>query len=82
MDELEHEMLKIQDEMHAETVHHEGQNPENAYASRLSQLNLTEGEVLDGRTVIKALLMRCTLWLEIVREKYFAPSTSMLRCVF
>lgn len=77
MDDLEKEMRKIQDEVHAETLTHEGQNAEEAYASRLSQLSLTEGEVPDGRTVVKALLARCTLWLEIMRQKYiFTPPSN------
>lgn len=67
-------MLKIQDEVHAERLTHEGQNPEEAYAARLSLLSLTEGEVPDGRTVIQALLARCTLWIEIIRQKYISPT--------
>ena len=36
----------------------------------LSQLSLTEGEPQDGKTVVRALLKRCVLWIEIMREKY------------
>lgn len=73
MDEFEQEMLKIQAEVHAEDVQHEGQGPEEAYASRLAELSLTEGEVPDGKAVIKALLIRCTLWIEIMRQKCVNP---------
>lgn len=62
-------MLKVQDEIHADAFQHEGQNAEEAYASRLAELSLTEGEAPDGKAVIRALLIRCALWIEIMREK-------------
>jgi hypothetical protein len=55
--------------MHAEADHHQGKTAEQAYAEKLSKLSLTEGGVQDGRTVVLALLARCTLWIEIIREK-------------
>ena len=65
-------MFRIRDEMQADLgiSDHEGQSAEEAYASRLQSLSLTEGEIQDGRDVVKALLVRCTFWLEIMREKY------------
>lgn len=69
VDEYEQEMLKIRAEVHAEDIQVEGQGPEEAYASRLAELSLTEGEVPDGKAVIRALLTRCTLWIEIMRQK-------------
>ncbi len=63
-------MWKIKEEVHIESIEHDSENPQEAYASRLSKLSLTEGEILDGRTVLKALIYRCTLWLEIMRQKY------------
>lgn len=62
--------------MQTDTYQHEGVNAEQAYAQTLSKLSLTEGEVQDGRTIILALLVRCTLWIEIIREKFEHPSTS------
>ena len=67
-------MLKIQSEIHAEALHHEGQNAEEAYASRFAEITLTEGEPHDGKSVVKGLLIRCTLWIEIMREKYATSS--------
>ena len=70
VNELEQQMFQIRDELQAESIQHEGQSAEEAYADRLAYLSLTDGEVQDGQSVVKGLLMRCTLWIEIIREKY------------
>ncbi len=64
-------MKELQAEMNADmdVVKHEGKSAEQAYAEKLAKLSLTEGEVQDGQTVVLALLARCTLWIEIIREK-------------
>ena len=61
--------MKIQEEMHTERVQHEGIGAEEAYADMLSKLSISEGDVQDGNTILTALLARCTLWIEIIREK-------------
>lgn len=61
--------MQIQEEISYGGLEHEGQSAEQAYADRLHQLSLIEGGARDGQTVVKALVVRCTLWIEIVREK-------------
>ena len=63
-------MLQIQEQMQVDTFQHDGLSAEQAYEKKLAYLSLTEGDVQDGQTVIKALLIRCSLWIEIMREKY------------
>ena len=62
-------MIKVRGDLQVDGLHHEGQSAEDYYASKLHLLSLTEGEVQDGYDVLKALLFRCTLWIEIMREK-------------
>ena len=69
VNELEQQVLQLRDEIDAESVHHDGESAEQAYASRISQMSLTEGNPRDGRAVITSLLFRCTVWIEIIREK-------------
>ena len=69
VDEYEQQIKEIQEEVHVTTYSHEGKTPEQAYEDKLAFLSLTEGGVQDGITVVKALLIRCTLWVEIMREK-------------
>ena len=69
VDEYEQQIKEIQEELQVTTYSHEGKTPEQAYEDKLAFLSLTEGGVQDGQTVIKALLIRCTLWIEIMREK-------------
>ena len=52
---------------------HEGKTAEQAYEDKLAYLSLTEGGDQDGATIVKGLLIRCTLWIEIMREKYIHP---------
>lgn len=35
----------------------------------MAALSLTEGEIADGPTVIRALLARCLLWIEVIQER-------------
>ena len=65
--------MQMKEEMNLETYQHEGKTAEQAYEDKLAYLSLTEGGVQDGRTVVSALLVRCTLWIEIIREKYDNP---------
>jgi len=67
--ELEEQLLQIQSELHEEKMEHEGKTAEQVYAERLAQLTITEGEYDDGPPVVRALLARCLLWLEIVQDK-------------
>lgn len=70
MNEFEQQVWQIEAEMQAERIQHDGISAEDAYADRLGILSLTEGEVQDGDKIVQALLVRCTLWIEIIREKY------------
>ncbi|KAK3710043.1 hypothetical protein LTR37_010474 [Vermiconidia calcicola] len=69
VNEFEQQVWQIESEMQAERIQHDGISAEDAYADRLGILSLTEGEVQDGDKVVQALLVRCTLWIEIIREK-------------
>jgi len=62
-------LLQIQSELHEEKLEHEGKTAEQVYAERLAQLTITGGEYDDGPPVVRALLARCLLWLEIVQDK-------------
>ena len=76
--ELEQEILQVQEALQEHGVEHPGKSAEQAYEKMLSQLSLTEGEVQDGKTVVGALLTRCLLWIEIVKEKYVFNSVWLL----
>ncbi|KAK5110724.1 hypothetical protein LTR62_005601 [Meristemomyces frigidus] len=67
--DFERQLLEIQDQLHETRVTHDGKTAEQVYAERLEQMSLTEGEVADGPTVVRALLARCLLWVEIIQEK-------------
>ncbi|KAK4575351.1 hypothetical protein LTR86_001205 [Recurvomyces mirabilis] len=67
--EFEQQLLEIQEQLHESKITHEGKTAEQVYAERLGQMSLTEGEVSDGPTVVRALLARCLLWVEIIQEK-------------
>lgn len=72
---MEQQVQQVQSALHAEGIEHEGKSAEEAYEKMLAQLSLTEGENRDGKTVVKALLMRCLLWIEVIREKYDSLSS-------
>jgi len=67
--ELEEQLLQIQSELHESRDMHEGKTAEQVYAERLTTLSLTEGEAEDGPTVVRALVTRCLLWVEIIQER-------------
>jgi len=69
--DYEQQLLQIQSELHESRDVHEGKTAEQTYAERLAtlSLSLTEGEAADGPTVVRALLARCLLWVEVVQEK-------------
>lgn len=70
VNELEQQIQQVQAALHLQGVEHEGKSAEQAYEKMLGQLSLTEGEAQDGKLIVKALLIRCLLWTEIVKEKY------------
>ena len=83
MDEFERQVLQIQADINAEDaldIAHQGENAEQAYSTRMASLSLTEGQTLDGRDVVKALLVRCILWIEIIREKYVLLNVHLRDC--
>ena len=55
-----------------------GKTAEQAYAEKLHQLSLTEGEAKDGHSVVAGLLFRCLLWTEIIQEKYVKSQRSLI----
>lgn len=63
------QLHKIQEDLHENTVTHEGKTAEEVYAERLAQLSLTDNEIQDGHQVVSALLARCVLWVEIIQIK-------------
>ncbi|KAK5127642.1 hypothetical protein LTR85_006983 [Meristemomyces frigidus] len=67
--EYEDQLLQIQAELHETRIVHDGKSAEQVYAERLASLSLTESEVTDGPTVVRALLARCLLWVEVITEK-------------
>lgn len=70
MNELGDKLAQIQRDIDGPTVQHEGKSAEETYAERLQQLQLEDGVIQEGGTVVNLLLARCQLWLEIVQEKY------------
>lgn len=68
--ELSQQLDAIQSELHAEGVSHEGKTAEEVYAERLAAISLCEGVEQDGPTVVKSLLARCLLWVEVIETKY------------
>lgn len=80
--DLSQQLLKIQTELHAEGVSHEGKTAEEVYAERLAAINLSEGVEQDGPTVVKSLLARCLLWVEVIEAKCATlQSDSVLKIV-
>ncbi|KAF2719511.1 hypothetical protein K431DRAFT_305110 [Polychaeton citri CBS 116435] len=70
--DFKQQILKIQDEIHGDAskrLQESGLPAEQLYAEKLAQLSLTDGGVRDGPTVVKGLLARCILWVEIIQEK-------------
>ena len=64
----EEQLLQIQAELHESRDSHEGTSAEQVYAERLASLSLTESEVADGPEVVRGLLARCLLWVEVIQE--------------
>ena len=64
----EEQLLQIQADLHESRDIHVGKSAEEAYALRLASLSLTESTIADGPTVVRALLARCLLWVEIIQE--------------
>ncbi|KAI7585939.1 hypothetical protein KC343_g19457, partial [Hortaea werneckii] len=68
--EFERQLLDIQASLNESRDAHEGKTAEQTYAERLASLSLTEGGISDGPTVVRALLARCLLWLEVIQERH------------
>ena len=69
VNELEQQVQQVREALHEDGPAQSGKSAEEAYEKMLAQLSLTEGEVQDGKTVVSALLARCQLWIEIIKEK-------------
>lgn len=70
--EFKQQVLKIQEDIHSdisESLAASGLPAEQVFAEKLAKLSLTDGEIRDGPTVVKSLLARCVLWIEIIQEK-------------
>lgn len=67
--DFENQLLQIQSELHENRDPHEGQSAEEKYAERLRMINICETCVQPPETVVKSLLARCLLWVEIIQEK-------------
>lgn len=80
VDQFQAQIQQIQAQLDVSEVSHDGKSAEQAYADKLSQMSLTEGadgEIQDGRTVVKALCIRCALWSEVIKEKYASHASSI-----
>ena len=65
------QLIEIQKEQQSEPeLSHEGKTAQDYYAERLAMINLVDGEVKDGKTIVNGLLTRCLLWVEVIEEKY------------
>ena len=53
---------------------HDGKTVEEAYIEKMPQLQVEEGVIQDGQVVVKTLLTRCLLWVEIVEQQYVHSS--------
>lgn len=71
--DFEAQLLHMQSQLNDKRDNHEGMTAEQVYAERLDAMSLTEGQVADGPTVVRALLTRCLLWVEIIIEKCVPP---------
>jgi hypothetical protein len=60
----------MQKELHADLDLHPGRTAEEVYAERIRTITEAMNPNQDGRTVVKGLLARCLLWVEIVEQKY------------
>jgi hypothetical protein len=67
--DFEKQLFEIQAELNAEGISHEGKTAEEVYAERLAAIQLCEGVVQDGPTVVKSLLARCLLWVEVIETR-------------
>ena len=68
--DFENQLNEIQTKLHADRDPHEGKTAEEVYAERLRVITLCDSMVQEPDMVVKALLARCQLWVEIVEEKY------------
>lgn len=62
-------MLNVQEALHQQSVSHEGQTAEEAYLEKMKNFHLQEGVIEDGPTVVSTLMMRCSIWYEIIEQK-------------
>ena len=62
-------MLEIQKEVHYDMDPHEGKSAEEVYAERLAMMQICETCQQPPEVVVKSLLARCLLWVEIIEQK-------------
>ncbi|PPJ55657.1 hypothetical protein CBER1_05864 [Cercospora berteroae] len=67
--DFERQLLEIQEQLHAERDPHEGKTAEEVYAERLQLIQDCPSCVKEPDMVVKGLLARCLLWVEIIQQK-------------
>jgi hypothetical protein len=67
--ELERQLLQIQGELHADRDPHEGKSAVEVYSERLRLIQEYPLNVQEPETMVRSLLARCLLWVEIIEEK-------------
>lgn len=75
--EFEKQLRAIQDELHESRDPHEGKSAEEVYTERMAMVQICDGCTDDPDTVVKSLLARCVLWVEIIEQKCVAPTTPL-----
>ncbi|KAK4496485.1 hypothetical protein PRZ48_012465 [Zasmidium cellare] len=67
--EFEKQLLDIQAELHESPDPHEGKSAEEVYIERMAMVQICDGCTHSPDTVVKSLLARCILWVEIIQQK-------------
>lgn len=70
VEDFRQQLLAIQDEVHFENDPHEGKTAEEVYVERLAMIQICETCQQPPEVVVKSLLARCLLWVEIIEQKY------------
>ncbi|CAK4026840.1 related to UPF0662 [Lecanosticta acicola] len=66
--DFEKQLIEISNELHENRDAHDGKSAEAVYAERLRMVNICETCVQPPEVVVKSLLARCLLWVEIIEE--------------
>ncbi|KAK4610503.1 CUB1 family protein [Fulvia fulva] len=69
VEDFRQQLLAIQDEVHFENDPHEGKTAEEVYVERLAMIQICETCQQPPEVVVKSLLARCLLWVEIIEQK-------------